>query len=153
MSRSSYESVKCPMQGCAGDLYLTTSHSFPVYLDTQVGDFDHGNQITSHWQVECVAGHVVLLPISGGCAEESATFTAKCERCDELEAEDGGPHHNDYERLALLSGPVGVAAQPPLNPYMATRLCDCGWEKGHEQGVGECRFFDMTTDPPKDSTE
>lgn len=57
-------SLTCPIPDCAEVLYVTWSHARPLY----VGDlYDNktigtGEAYTGSWQVECVQGHVVLLP-------------------------------------------------------------------------------------------
>lgn len=80
-----WASLTCPMPGCAEPLYITW---------TAVGDLTEGDiaaeaqplvpadTTSTTWQVECGAGHVVLLPGDPWCG------------CDDPQGE-GCPHGED----------------------------------------------------------
>jgi hypothetical protein len=89
--------VTCPMPDCTEDLYLIRTECIPINEDTVAADMVSRNAVTDGWKVECCAGHVLLLPPSSGCSEESASFTESCEFCFESEET-----HNDVERLRTV---------------------------------------------------
>jgi hypothetical protein len=67
---AAYESLTCPLPACGQYLYLTFEHSADLYQGTlddrepiKPGDGD-----VSTWKVECVHGHVILVPTEPGCS-------------------------------------------------------------------------------------
>lgn len=59
-----YEPVTCPMPACAEALYATFVNVVPLYqgnLDNRDA-LNPSDSTTGSWKVECVDGHVVLLP-------------------------------------------------------------------------------------------
>ncbi len=64
-----HTSLACPLGGCGEDLYLT----FAATCGLSVGDLaardvpTSADALTETWKVECVAGHVLLLPGPPGC--------------------------------------------------------------------------------------
>jgi hypothetical protein len=56
-----YTSLTCPMPGCGSDLHLTWTHTRPLFAG-DVEPISPAEAYTGSWQVECVEGHVVLLP-------------------------------------------------------------------------------------------
>lgn len=49
--------AKCPLPDCGDELYVTIFRGGVVYQDGTIDD-----RITSSWEVECGAGHKILLP-------------------------------------------------------------------------------------------
>lgn len=86
---SPYDELTCPMAACGERLMLDFSES----LGLTVGLLDETEHVTSSdsecgtWKVECLSGHVLLLPDTNGCL---------CEPEDQ-EGEDCGHDPDDYE--------------------------------------------------------
>lgn len=56
-----YGEMLCPFPGCAGELILTRSALFSIYLVPEESDhFDWGNHLTDRWRVECTEDHVLM---------------------------------------------------------------------------------------------
>lgn len=66
---ASYEPLTCPLPGCGQYLYVSFEH----YADLHQGTLDDREPLkpsdgdVSSWKVECVHGHVILVPASPGC--------------------------------------------------------------------------------------
>ena len=65
--RGSFDPIPCPMTGCDEALYMTLGCSIPL-LDVHTAEDlgDPRSACSQTWQVECVAGHVVVLPKDTG---------------------------------------------------------------------------------------
>lgn len=64
-----YLSAPCPMPDCDSDLHLTWTRTRPVFTSDLAMPAPIGpdEAYTGSWQVECVEGHVVLLPAAIDC--------------------------------------------------------------------------------------
>lgn len=96
-----YGALLCPMPDCGEQLYINHESSTSLYTETLVEYLQPQHADVSRWKVECLAGHVLLVPLSQH--DETATFTVDCEICNDPN-ELGGevPHHNDVERLQTV---------------------------------------------------
>lgn len=91
-----YAEATCALPGCGEPLYITWTASRAVYLSDTVTELaDPKGAHSTAWQVDCGAGHTVLLPVDDGSDGEpfGACF---CEGVPELMADCG---HNDLVRL------------------------------------------------------
>ena len=111
---STNDPLPCPMPGCDEQLILTWESLLSLYRDDVVeadavdmSAFAPEKAETGTWRVECLAGHVVLLPDPSGCPcpsvdQEGPTCTHDP---DDYEWTDEGPHvfrRNDLNRLTAL---------------------------------------------------
>ena len=69
MTNRAYDPLTCPMPECVEDLYARFENTQALYRGTlddrqplKAGDGD-----VSSWTVECVSGHVILVPRPAGC--------------------------------------------------------------------------------------
>ena len=71
-----YEEARCGLADCGEPLFMTWTSNRAIYLsDTTPALADPSGAHATSWQVECAAGHVVLLPLDtaedyyefGGC--------------------------------------------------------------------------------------
>lgn len=86
-----HQAALCGMPDCNQPLVITFTASAPVLLADTTLTLAAGENETGHdWRVECVAGHVVLLPLEDGreshifgeCACNDAPATTACGRTD-----------------------------------------------------------------------
>lgn len=90
--RDSFDPIPCPMTGCTAGLYMTLTCVIPL-MEISGAEVlrDPDSAWTQEWQVECVNGHVVVLPRDD--AEESHIF--------------GDPEDPDNDDIARLSEATG----------------------------------------------
>jgi hypothetical protein len=100
-----YESLVCPMPDCTEDLYLTFEHSVDLYqgtLDDRQPLMPTDGDIGA-WKVECIVGHVVLVPGVPGCICEDGDCT-----CDRDPSEEVRTFRaSDVDRLRVLLERMG----------------------------------------------
>ena len=85
-----YDTITCPIVGCGAGLYLKTVLCTPLRVGTTADELaDLTSAITQEWQVECVAGHIVVLPVD--TAEDFYIFNFD-------------PDHRDPWRLSETTG-------------------------------------------------
>ena len=87
----SYDTIVCPIVGCGEGLYLRTLLCTPLLVGTTAAELaDPASAVTQEWRVECVAGHVLVLPEYTG--QDTCIFGAD-------------PEHRDMARLGeTISG-------------------------------------------------
>lgn len=109
-----YEPAVCPLPRCSEDLHLHYEAGGPVHASDTADEL--GLILASptwvSWKVECLAGHVLLLPTDGTDAD-ARVFG----RCDCSDFEDEGQHHElcgvfDLDRLRSVSGVGKVDGDP-----------------------------------------
>ena len=103
---SIYAEARCILPGCGEPLHMTWTGSRPVYLsDTDAMLGGPAGAVTAMWQVDCEAGHVVLLPAD--TAGDWYEFAGQC-TCNpdypDAEAERMCAH-NDMARLRAVVMP------------------------------------------------
>jgi len=85
-----HDTVACPIAGCGEGLYLRTLFCTPLLVGTTAAELaDLASAITQEWRVECVAGHVLVLPEYTG--QDTCIFGAD-------------PEHRDMARLSETTG-------------------------------------------------
>lgn len=103
-----WDSLKCPLPGCRGELYLIRTECFPVLTDAQPEDFSPGGGNTSSWSVECSEDlHKIMSPTRH--INDNEEFAQPCDQC----AEEGDVH-DDIADLRNLVDRLRSAVHPPL---------------------------------------
>ena len=107
---SHYAEARCGLAVCGQPLHLVWSYSTAIYLDDTAEKLQgppEGAALTATWQVECEAGHVLLLPPD--TAEDWYEFAGRC-ICNpdypDPDYEQNCPH-NDMDRLRSVLAPEG----------------------------------------------
>jgi len=98
MGSRKWESMKCPIPGCDGDLYVEQTAYFPLVTDALPEDFAELRQaISESWQVTCSEDHVIMFPtLHDG---DNMRFGQPCSQCEE----EGVVHDDIAELKALLA--------------------------------------------------
>lgn len=77
--------LTCPMPGCTADLYLTWTVATDLY-QSHLGQPPLGpGDAEGTWKVECLDGHVILVPGEPGCG------------CDDPESPECTHNTDDYD--------------------------------------------------------
>lgn len=101
-----FEEARCILPGCGQPLHITWMASTAIYLDDTAGKLRGPDlALTSTWQVNCEAGHIVLLPPD--TADDYCEFAGRC-TCNpdypDVDAERLCAH-NDMDRLRAVIMP------------------------------------------------
>lgn len=108
-----YSHLRCPMPECSAALYLQWTHRRDILKGDLTADFHSlpkpDDAYTATWQVECLNGHVILVP--GDTADPDCT--ASCEivcphNVDTDELRTFRVH--DLDRLRTVLDALGVKA-------------------------------------------
>jgi hypothetical protein len=124
-----FTSLTCVMPDCTEELYLTWSMAYPI----SVGDLTSGTGIhpdnahTASWQVECVNGHVLLLP--GDITEHDCTGDCP------------GDHSDEFRRF-------GAADVPRLQALIDMREHVRAAVQGYRQAIATLRDVAARTGSP-----
>ncbi len=98
-----YSDVSCVMPGCDETLYLTWTGSRAIVAHDLIEAvaIDHGDAETSSWKIECVNGHVVLIPAELDFSDDEGMAHNDC---------DPGDHdHDDEARTFTASDALRLA--------------------------------------------
>lgn len=124
--------LTCPMPECTEDLFLAWSLSIGIYdaadepLVDNVPTPDGAH--TGEWKVECLAGHVVLVPGQPGCDCDDEGG----ENCPHIDERDWSDElrtfrRHDAERLAAVIATLRPNAAPVKLPNGL-----CGMRSDHK---------------------
>jgi hypothetical protein len=102
---SNYAEALCVLAGCGEPLHIIWSSSSALYLSDTLDRLANATLVmTWTWQVECEAGHVVLLPQD--TADDCYTFGLCTCKEDYPDPEiDAKCAHHDMERLRQVCLP------------------------------------------------
>ena len=115
-----YQALTCPMPECGEQLYVRFDHTVPVML----GHLDDRDPIGAEdgdvgsWKVECIAGHVVLVPARPGCWQDdvcAGECTCDVDHGDEARTFRASDMDRLRELIAQISG-VNAPNPPEVQP-------------------------------------
>jgi hypothetical protein len=99
--------LTCPMPDCGQDLFLDWSLSIGLTADADAPLVDNvptpDSPHTSDWKIECLAGHVILVPGNAGCDCDDQGGE-NCPHVDERDWSDESRtfRRHDAERLTTV---------------------------------------------------
>ncbi|MDG4784396.1 hypothetical protein O7626_00350 [Micromonospora sp. WMMD1102] len=128
-----YGSLTCILPNCREPLTVR----WELYAPLVAGELEPGGTILTPgdalgggWQVECEAGHVILLPELVRCdVKDAECMAGDCRHGDDL----ADWRRADVERLAGLLRSAGVlpAAEPDPFDHVLRLTADGGWAVDH----------------------
>lgn len=96
--------MTCPMKTCDEELTLTASYAVPMVAEEQPRLLLASEAVADHWQVECMAGHV-LYTSQDGIRDHNATLDSPDDEgwlYDDSESAPPYDHRAAHERIHTL---------------------------------------------------
>ena len=121
-----FASLVCPLPECTQDLYLNWRVERPLFLGDLAtpAPVDPGEAWTGDWKVECVHGHVVLVPGPSGCQQDEVC-AGDCD-CDiDHDEQHRTFRASDIVRLSALLAQLGGGDSHIIE------FTDNGWTLSH----------------------
>lgn len=102
-----YLQAVCSLPGCGQVLHIEWVASRPIFLSDNAQDLnDMSHAYVTSWQVNCEAGHTILLPVDSA-REHYAFGDCICDP-DEVERADDFCGHTDMDRLRSVISDTAV---------------------------------------------
>lgn len=117
---AAYEPLTCPLPGCDQYLYVSFEHYADLYQRTLTDrePLKPGDGDVSSWKVECVHGHVVLVPGDPGCACDD-----DCS-CDVDHSDEARTFRaSDVDRLRMVLDQLTTVTRPIRIRRAVTHEC------------------------------